>query len=97
MRPLALQRYCERVMVDIDKIIQNSERDAYERYTEIYKIVDDGDRKMAQMFDGFSRSKALFQLALYYGNNLLNDDEIAQLSEVARDRIFSIQKIWAEE
>ncbi len=84
-------------MVDIDKIIQNSERDAYERYTEIYKIVDDGDRKMAQMFDGFSRSKALFQLALYYGNNLLNDDEIAQLSEVARDRIFSIQKIWAEE
>lgn len=92
-----MQRYCEGVIGDIDKIIHDSEGDAYERYIEIYKIVDEGDEKLAHMFDGFSRSKALFQLTMYYGNNLLNDDEIAQFSEEARDRIHSIHKIWNEE
>lgn len=96
LRPLALQRYCERVMGDVDKIIHVSERDAHERYIEMYKIVQDGDKKLAHMFDGFSRSKALNQLVMYYGNDLLNEEEIAQLSDETRESIFAILKIWEE-
>lgn len=96
LRPLALQRYCKRIMGDVDKIIHESERDAHERYIEMYKIVRDGDKELAHMFDGFSRSKALDQLVMYYGNDLLNEDEIAQLSDETRERILAILKIWKE-
>ena len=93
LRPLALQRYCERVMADVDQIISDSGRGAHERYIEMYKTVRERDKKLAQMFDGFSRSKALLQLVLYRRNNLLNDEEFTQLSEETRERIRAILDI----
>lgn len=90
LRPLALQRYCERVMGDVDQIISDTGRDSHERYIEMYKTVHDRDKKLAQMFDGFSRSKALFQLMMYYENNLLDDEELARLSDETRERILAI-------
>ncbi|MEX2604148.1 MAG: hypothetical protein WD361_08085 [Gracilimonas sp.] len=35
LSPLALHRYCERVMEDVDKIIHESERNSHDRYIEI--------------------------------------------------------------
>lgn len=96
LRPLALQRYCERVMGDVDKIVHKEEGSAHERYIEMYKIVRDGDKKLARMFDGFSRSKALDQLVMYYDNDLLDDEEIAQLSNETRERVLAILKLWKE-
>lgn len=96
LRPVALQRYCERVMGDVDKIIHKQEGNAHERYIEMYKIVHDGDKKLTHMFDGFSRSKALDQLMMHYGNDLLKEEEIDQLSEETRERILAVLKIWKE-
>jgi len=96
LQPLALERYCERVMADVDQIINNTGRDSHERYIEMYKIVRDRDKKLAQMFDAFSRSKALFQLVMYYDNNLLDDEELAQLSDETRERILAILEIRKE-
>lgn len=61
---LALQRYCERVMGDVDTIISDTKRDPHECYLEMYSIVHNGDKKLAQMFDAFSRSKALCIMAI---------------------------------
>ena len=96
LRSLALQRYCKRVMGDVDKIIHDTEGDAHERYIEMYKVVQDGDKKLAHMFDGFSRSKALDQLVMYCGNDLLSDKEIAQFSDETQERIHTILKLWKE-
>lgn len=96
LRPVALQRYCKRVMGDVDKIIHKESGDAHERYIEMYKIVHDADKKLSHMFDGFSRSKALHQLVMYYGNDLLKEEEIDQLSDETRERILAILKIWEE-
>jgi|TARA_R110002049_G_scaffold190829_3_gene359521 hypothetical protein len=96
LRPLALQRYCKRVMGNVDKIIHEEFLDAHERYIEMYKIVHDGDKKLSHMFDGFSRSKALDQLVMYYGNDLLKEEEIAQLSDETRERVHNTLKLWRE-
>ena len=96
LRTLALQRYCERVMGNVDKIIHEKQEDAHERYIEMYKIVRDGDKKLAHMFDGFSRSRAMDQLVMYYGNDLLSDEEIAQLSGETHERILATLKLWKE-
>ncbi len=84
-------------MGDVDKIIHQKEGTAHERYLEMYKIVHDGDKKLAHMFNGFSRSKVLDQLVMYYGNDLLKEEEIAQLSDDTRERIVAILEIWKEE
>ena len=96
LRPLALQRYCDRVMHEVDNIIHDHTRDSHERYLQMYTIVRERDKTLARMFDGFSRSKALFQLVMYYGDELLSDEEIGQLSEETRERIRSSLEIWKE-
>jgi hypothetical protein len=96
LQPLALKRYCEGVMEEVDQIISDTKRDSHERYIEMYKIVRDGDKKLAHMFDGFSRSRAMNQLVMYYGNDLLKEEEIAQLSDETRERIRAILEIWKE-
>lgn len=62
--PFALQRYCEKVMRDVEQIIQDKQGDSHERYLTMYKIIRDGDKKLAIMFDDFSRSKATYQLVM---------------------------------
>lgn len=89
LRPLALQRYCDRVMQKVDSIIHDNSKGSHERYLEMYKVVREDDKKLARMFDGFSRSKALFQLVMYYDNDLLSEEEITQFSEETRKRILS--------
>ena len=93
LRPLALQRYCEKVMGDVNEIIRDSDKDAYDRYSKMYKIVRDGDKKLADMFDGFSRSRAFTQLLMYYEQGLLNEEEIDQLSDETRERIRATLKL----
>lgn len=89
LKPLALQRYCEQVMEDVDKIVHKEEDNAHERYLEMYKIIRDGDKMLARMFDGFSRSKALNQLVMYYNNGLLDEEEISQLSSETREKVVA--------
>ena len=96
LRPLALQRYCASVIEDVDTTIHHTEGDAHERYIEMYKIIKDGDKKLAYMFDGFSRSKAMDQLVVYYNNDLLSDEEIAQFSNETQERIHALHKFWKE-
>ncbi len=96
LQPLALQRYCEGIMEEVDQIISVTKRDPHERYIEMYKIVRDRDKKLAHIFDGFSRSRALDQLVMYYGNDLLSEEEVAQLSEETQEKIFATLKLWEE-
>lgn len=93
LRPLALDRYCEHVMEDIEKTIHHSDKDSYTRYIKVYKTVKEGDKKLAHLFDGFSRSKAEQQLLLYYSNDLLTDEEFARLSDETRERILGILEV----
>jgi len=83
-------------MNDVDKIVHKDEDNAHERYIEMYKIVREGDKKLARMFDRFSRSKALDQLVMYYDYGLLEDEEISQLSSETRERIHATLKFWNE-
>ncbi len=96
LKPLALQRYCERLMGSVDRVINDDQRDAHERYLEMYKIVRAGDKKLALMFNGFSRTLAFEQLMMYYGNGLLTDDEIAPLSDENREKIIEIANMRDE-
>lgn len=93
LKPLALDRYCKRVLNEVDEIINDDNVDLHERYSKMYEVVRERDKRMAQIFDHFSRSGALFDLLIYCRENLISEDEFSMLSEESQERIRAIKNI----
>jgi hypothetical protein len=87
VHPLALERYCERVLAEIERVTGNSVQSAHQRYLEIFKIVEKHDHEMASIFDDLRRSNALTMLARMRSEGLLMADEFSGLSPEARGAI----------
>ncbi len=51
--------FCERVLAEIDPVIQVRAQSAHQRYLGIFKIIEQRDREMASIFDDPRRSNAL--------------------------------------
>jgi len=87
VHPLALERFCERVLTEVDRVSRDSARSCHERYREIFKIVQERDREIARIFDNPRRSQALTMLAQMRREGLLTEEEFSSLSAEARDAI----------
>ena len=87
VHPLALERHCERVLAEIERVTGNSVQSAHQRYLEILKIVEKHDHEMASIFDDLRRSNALTMLARMRSEGLLMADEFSGLSPETRDAI----------
>ena len=85
LRPIALDRYCERTLGEIAEIAADTRRPSKERYYAIFDLVRQRDRALADLFDDPRRSTALLQLALIYSAGLLTEDELARFSPEARE------------
>lgn len=89
--PLALQRFYDRAVDELQNSVTEGEMSSEDRYHKIYNTVQERDEKLAQLFDNaYRRSAALIQLVLYYREGLVTKEELNQLSEGNRDRILSI-------
>jgi adenine-specific DNA methylase len=85
LRDKALARFCDRVLAEIEATKSNDALSSHEKYLEIYSLVRDRDKKLAQIFDGYSRSRALMQLAMIRSQDLLEPEEIDCFSESTRE------------
>ena len=90
VHPLALERYSERVLAEIERVTSNSVQSAHQRYLDIFKIVEQRDREMASIFDDPRRSNALSMLARMRSEGLLTADEFSGLSAETRGAIQSL-------
>ena len=88
VRELALQRYCERVLLDLQAISSDTRKSANERYLEIFKLIDDRNENLAYMFDNPRRSCAEYQLAAMYSHEIVTAEEIAGFGEEIRNRLL---------
>jgi hypothetical protein len=87
--PIALDRFCERILKDSNTIVSAGSKNHYERYLELYKLVRAKDEDLGRMFNDFRRSTALIQLRLICSFSLLTDEEMAQFSPEAQVWITS--------
>ena len=87
LHPLALERFCERVLAEIERVTHESGRSFHQRYLDTFKIVDQRDREVGRIFDNSKRSNALTMLAQLRSNGLLTDDEFSSLSPETRSAI----------
>ena len=87
VHPLALGRFCERVLAEIDRVLRAGATSHHGRYLEIFRILQQRDRELARLFDNPRRSHALTMLAQIRSQALLTEDEFSGLSPETRGAI----------
>jgi hypothetical protein len=86
LRALALERFSQQILDEVQAISSKSGPTAHERYLEVYRHIHERDEEVANAFNRFSRSTALLSLRLIRSLNLLTDTELSGLSDEAQRR-----------
>ena len=87
VHPLALERFCERVLAEIDRVSRDGATSRHARYLQIFRILQQRDREMARLFDNPRRSHALTMLAQIRSQGLFAEDKFSILSPETRGAI----------
>jgi hypothetical protein len=87
VHPLALERFCQGVLAEIDHVSRDGAKGHHARYLQIFRIIQERDREIARLFDNPRRSHALTMLAQIRSEGLLTEDEFSSLSPETRAAI----------
>ena len=90
LQPLALDRFCRRVLGEIEKTIDAEDRSAHERYLEIFRLLRHRDGELARSCDDLRRSNAIFKLTAMRAQGVLTDEEFGRFSDETRGRVDAI-------
>jgi virulence-associated protein VapD len=90
LHAVALQRFCQQVIEEINKATSNCTQDYHKRYLDVFNLIMDRNDEMAQAFDDMRRSNAFFLLANIQGSHLLTDEEFSQFSPETREAVAVI-------
>jgi hypothetical protein len=85
LQPIALERFCQQVLEEIEQISLDTARTQHERYLAVYRLIHDRDRELADAFNGPRRSTAWQQLACIQARRLLTEEEMARFSAETRE------------
>lgn len=90
LAPLALERFCERVLSEAAAIVNARSQTSHERYLQLSKLIEAQDQDLAAAFDDHRRSMALWKLARIRSLGLLTEEELGAFSEPTRERVLSL-------
>lgn len=84
LHEVALNRFCQRALSDIENIVADTLRTPHQRYIALYETVQRRDKDLAKVFDNPSRSKAFLQIAALRSRHLIENEEFLRFSEETR-------------
>jgi hypothetical protein len=87
LRPVALERFCKRVLDEVPRFPLGTERSYHQRYLELFRWLGERNDELARAFDDPRRSQMLWQLAAIYADGLLKPDEFARFTPHTRKRV----------
>ena len=87
LHPIALQRYCERFLKDVERVVADGSKTPHDRYGEIYSLTKHATNELARAFDDKRRSTALLQLHIIHSLGLLTEEELSRFSSEAQKQI----------
>lgn len=85
LEPVALERFCDRVLGEATAIANAPAKTSHERYLQLCRFLKEQDQDLASAFNDHRRSTALRKLAWIYSLGLLTEDELGSFSEETRD------------
>ena len=94
IKEIALEKFCDICLVEFKGIIEDESKSMHDRYLLNYKKVQSRDKKLAQIFNGLSRSKAMIQLMGIRKEGIADDSLIQKLSDEFRDQTDPIKYNW---
>jgi DNA invertase Pin-like site-specific DNA recombinase len=90
LKPLALDRLCQRILTTSEDIILGANEGGYHSaYLELYKHIQARDEVLSHCFDDWRRSRALLHLVNWCREKLITDEEFATLSAETRNEVDS--------
>ncbi|MDX6382430.1 MAG: hypothetical protein QOK48_3 [Blastocatellia bacterium] len=93
LHPVALERFCQRVIREINEVTSNCRADYHKRYLEVFALIMDRNEQMARSFDDMRRSTAIVLLTNIREAGLLTDEEFSEFSAETRTWVESILEI----
>ena len=85
----ALDKCCQQVLDDVRKGIDDPELSNHAKYLYLYKLMENSDKRIVNIFDYNARSKAMLQLALMKSDGLLEAKQISGFSDELQSLINS--------
>ena len=85
----ALDKCCQQVLDDVRKGIDDPELSNHAKYLYLYKLMENCDKRIVNIFDYNARSKAMLQLALMKSDGLLEAKQISGFSDELQSFINS--------
>ena len=92
LRDVALQRYCERVCDDFDRVRHDGSKTYHERYLDIFDLLQDRNTEMARVFNNPKRSAMYRQLALLQVLDLIEPGEFERFTPATREHVQLLPK-----
>lgn len=94
LKPLALDRLCERIVLESEDIIVRVKEGGYhDAYLELVKHIQTQDETVSNCFDDWKRSQAFFILANWRREKLITDEEFAAFSAETRIVVGGLLKL----
>ncbi len=93
LRDLALERFCRRVLGELEPLMQDSERTYHQRYIEIFGTLKQRDRELSQAFDDVRRSRMIEQLATMCMLRLVEPTELSAFTADTRTAVETLAQL----
>ena len=86
LKPLALDRLCQRILQEAGDILgQAKEKEYHRAYLDLYKYVHKNDERVVNCFDDWKRSQAVYILMNWMSEKLLTEVEFNAFSPETRE------------
>ncbi len=76
-----LDRYCRQILSELQHTVSNDHETPHARYLAAYRLIEDRDRKLGQMFNDIKRSNAMLTILSLRNHGLITDEEFAGFSD----------------
>lgn len=90
LKPVALDRFCERTLAECVEVATGGGDSAHERYLALYRLVHERDKELARAFNDLRRSTAINALIAMTNLDLLTASELAEFSGETRDIVQGV-------
>jgi hypothetical protein len=93
LRELALERFCGRVLDEVERIGSDQTKSKHDRYLAIYRLMRERDKEIVRIFDTLRRSTAIHQVVSFHSFDLITDDELRPFSPELVSTVENILRI----
>ncbi len=87
-----LDRLCGRILKTVRQKMNEPGQRMHARYLAVYKAVKNGDREVARLFNGMSRSSAVLQLLMMAAEGLLLAEDLERFSPELREQLRQVRE-----